>query len=257
MTTDATLYETAGGVARITLNRPENRNALSADLVNGLFAHLEAANRDADVRCIVLTGAGTAFCAGADLKNPPGSPVGDQRPITLPEVIKAILDSPKPVIVAVNGPALAGGMGLVAAADICIAAEDAPMGFTEVRIGVIPAVISVVCIPKLGVHQAMKLMLTGERFAAKDAVGYGLVHRAVPADQLRAAVQEELDKLMLAGPIALRECKRLVRRISSIGLDDGFTEAAPWSVRMFQSEEGQEGMAAFREKRKPKWVTPD
>ena len=130
------------------------------------------------------------------------------------------------------------------------------MSFSEVRIGVIPAVISVVCIPKLGLHNAMKLMLTGERFSGKQAADMGLVHRAVPADQLRAAVQEEIEMLKLGGPNALRECKRLVRRISQIGLDEGFAEAAPWSIRMFQSDEGQEGMAAFREKRKPAWVAP-
>ena len=252
----ATLYEVQDGAAWITLNRVENRNALSADLVNELDAHLAEANRDEAVRCIVLTGAGPAFCAGADLKNPPGSAVGAERPITLPEVIKAMLDSAKPVIVAVNGAAFAGGLGLVAAADICVAVEDAPMSFSEVRIGVIPAVISVVCIPKLGLHNAMKLMLTGERFSGKQAADMGLVHRAVPADQLRAAVQEEIEMLKLGGPNALRECKRLVRRISQIGLDEGFAEAAPWSIRMFQSDEGQEGMAAFREKRKPAWVAP-
>ena len=122
------------------------------------------------------------------------------------------------------------------------------------RIGVIPAVISVVCIPKLGTHNAMKLMLTGERFTGVEAMRMGLVHRAVPAANLRAAVQEEIDMLNLGGPIALRECKRLVRRISELSILDGFDEAGPWSVRMFQSSEGQEGMAAFREKRKPAWV---
>lgn len=250
----ATLYDLDRGAAWITLNRIDNRNALSAELVNELAAHIGAANSDPNVRCIVVTGAGPAFCAGADLKNPPGSAVGDERPITLPEVIKAMLDSPKPVIVAVNGAAFAGGLGLVGAADICIAADDAVMSFSEVRIGVIPAVISVVCIPKLGPHNAMKLMLTGERFSGADAVRLGLAHRAVPLADLRAAVQEEIDMINLGGPVAVRECKRLVRRISAISLDEGFAEAAPWSIRMFQSEEGQEGMAAFREKRKANWI---
>ncbi len=250
----ATLYEIDRGAAWITLNRPDNRNALSADLVGELYDHLAAANEDMAVRCIVVTGAGTAFCAGADLKNPPGSATETGRPVTLPDILKAMLDSAKPVIVAVNGAAFAGGLGLVGAADICIAVEDAPFSFSEVRIGVIPAVISVVCIPKLGTHNAMKLMLTGERFTGVEAMRMGLVHRAVPAANLRAAVQEEIDMLNLGGPIALRECKRLVRRISELSILDGFDEAGPWSVRMFQSSEGQEGMAAFREKRKPAWV---
>ncbi len=251
----ATLYEIDRGAAWITLNRPDNRNALSADLVGELYDHLAAANEDTAVRCIVVTGAGTAFCAGADLKNPPGSPTETGRPVTLPDILKAMLGSAKPVIVAVNGAAFAGGLGLVGSADICIAVEDAPFSFSEVRIGVIPAVISVVCIPKLGTHNAMKLMLTGERFTGAEAMRMGLVHRAVPAADLRAAVQEEIDMLNLGGPIALRECKRLVRRISELSILDGFDEAGPWSVRMFQSPEGQEGMAAFREKRKPAWVS--
>ena len=250
----ATLYEITGGAAWITLNRPENRNALSADLVNELHDHLIAANQDEAVRCIVITGGGTAFCAGADLKNPPGTPGQSGRATSLPEVLKTMLDSAKPVIAAVNGPAFAGGLGLVGAADIVVTVEDAPYSFSEVRIGVIPAVISVVCLPKLGTHHAMKLFLTGERFTGKQAVEFGLAHRAVLADQLRAAVQEEIDMINLGGPIAVAECKRLVRRISALSVESGFDEASPWSVRMFQSPEGQEGMAAFREKRKPAWI---
>ena len=251
---EATLYETKNGAAWITLNRPENRNALSAILVNELYAHLVAANEDSEVRSIVITGTGPAFCAGADLKSPPGQLVDGAQGITYPEVLSAILESPKPVIVAVNGAAFAGGLGLVGAADIVVTVSDVQFSFSEVRIGVIPAVISVVCIPKLGTHHAMKLFLTGERFTGEQAVGMGFAHRAVTAEELTGAVQEEINAINLGGPIAVQECKKLVRRVRELNIADGFDETGEWSKRLFQSEEGAEGMAAFREKRKPNWV---
>jgi methylglutaconyl-CoA hydratase len=251
---EATLYEIKHGAAWITLNRPENRNALPAILVNELYAHLIAANENAKVRSIVITGTGPAFCAGADLKSPPGQLVDGAQGVTYPEVLYAILESPKPVIVAVNGAAFAGGLGLVGAADIVVTVSDVQFSFSEVRIGVIPAVISVVCIPKLGTHHAMKLFLTGERFTGEQAVGMGFAHRAVPAKELTGAVREEIDAINLGGPIAVQECKKLVRRVRELNIADGFNETGDWSKRLFQSEEGAEGMAAFREKRKPNWV---
>ncbi len=254
---EATLYEIKNGAAWITLNRPENRNALSAILVNELCAHLVAANENSEVRSIVITGTGPAFCAGADLKSPPGQIVDGAQGTTYPEVLSAILESPKPVIVAVNGAAFAGGLGLVGAADIVVTVSDVQFSFSEVRIGVIPAVISVVCIPKLGTHHAMKLFLTGERFTGEQAVGMGFAHRAVTAEELTGAVQEEINAINLGGPIAVQECKKLVRRVRELNIADGFNETGEWSKRLFQSEEGAEGMAAFREKRKPNWVNQE
>ncbi len=251
---EATLYEVRDGAAWITLNRPEARNALSAKMVNEIYTHLNTANEDDEVRCIVLTGAGTAFCSGVDLKSPPGELVAGLQAITYPDLLNAILESAKPVISAVNGPAFAGGIGLVAAADISVTTTDAVYSFSEVRIGVIPAVIAVVCVPKLGRHHAMKLFLTGERFTGKDAVSMGLVHRAVASDELLKCVHEEIDMINLGGPLAVREAKRLVRRIDEISTEQGFEETGPWSKRLFESEEGMEGLAAFREKRKPEWV---
>tara|TARA_X000000950_G_scaffold289329_1_gene412005 strand:+ start:11207 stop:11986 length:780 start_codon:yes stop_codon:yes gene_type:complete len=253
--TEATLYEIDQGAAWITLNRPENRNALSAVLVTELYDHLQAANADDAVRCIVITGNGPAFCAGADLKSPPGQlSEGSSRAVPYADVLTAILESPKPVIAAINGAAFAGGLGLVGASDIVIAREDVQFSFSEVRIGVIPAIISVVCLPKLGTHHGMKLFLTGERFSGTQAVAMGFAHRAVAEDQLRAAVQEEVDMINLGGPIAVQECKKLVRRVPELTTAEGFKETAEWSARMFRSAEGAEGMASFREKRKPSWV---
>ena len=240
----------------ITLNRPDSRNALSAALVNELDAHLAAAASNPAVRCVVITGAGSAFCAGADLKSPPGQVVNGRQGVTLADVLARIQDHPKPVIAAVNGAAFAGGLGLVGASDIVVITEDAPCSFSEVRIGVIPAVISVVCLPKLGPAHGMKLLLTGERFDGRRAVELGLAHRAVPADQLHAAVQQEVDALRLAGPTALAECKKLVRRIPTLDRDAALQEATEWSLRMFLSAEAAEGMAAFREKRPPAWALP-
>ena len=253
----ATLYEINDGAAWITLNRPENRNALSAILVNELYAHLINANENSEVRSIVITGTGPAFCAGADLKSPPGQLVDGAQGVTYPEVLNTILESPKPIIAAVNGAAFAGGLGLVGAADIVVTVSDVQFSFSEVRIGVIPAVISVVCIPKLGTHHAMKLFLTGERFTGEQAVSMGFAHKAVKAEELTSMVQEEIDAINLGGPIAVQECKKLVRRVRELNIRDGFNETGEWSKRLFQSEEGAEGMAAFREKRKPNWVNQE
>jgi enoyl-CoA hydratase/carnithine racemase len=256
--TEVTLYAIERGAAWITLNRPKSRNALSQALLDELAGHLAAAEADPTVRCIVLTGAGAAFCGGGDLKS---AEIGQDRAgASLADIIKAMVTSTKPVIAAVNGAAFAGGLGLVGAADIVIAATEAQFSFSEVRIGVVPAVIAVVCVPKLGAHQAMRLFLTGERFDGARAVTLGLAHRAVPAEALRAAVFEEIAGIALGGPQALRECKRLVRRAAEPpglngSLDAALDEMQAWSRRVFASAEAAEGIAAFREKRKPAWAT--
>lgn len=249
-----TLYEVRNGAAWITLNRPEARNALSAELITELYDHLIEAKDDKGVRCIVLTGAGKGFCSGADLKNPPGRATPDGRVVPYPDVLAAIWEGDKPVIAAVNGAAFAGGLGLVGASDIVITSDEAVFSFSEVRIGVIPAVISVVCLRKLGPHHGMRLFVTGDRFDGKQAVQYGLAHRAVPPDQLMAAVQQEIDAINLGGPIAVAESKKLVRAVLERSLREGFELTQEWSLRMFKSGEAAEGMAAFREKRKPRWV---
>ncbi|MEM7253702.1 MAG: enoyl-CoA hydratase-related protein [Pseudomonadota bacterium] len=257
MSEQNTIYEVRDGAGWIHLNRPEQRNALSAGLVSELYEHLVAANADDAVRCIVITGNGTAFCAGADLKNPPGSPTAGKRTVDFPTVLSEIWNGPKPVIAAVNGAAFAGGLGLVGAADIVIAAREATMSFSEVRIGVIPAVIAVVCLRKIGPHHGMRLFVTGERFDGARAVELGLAHKAVAGSELQAAVQEEIDAINLGGPIAVQACKKLVRALPDGDLPADFTLAQEWSLRMFKSDEGQEGMAAFREKRRPSWVSSD
>ncbi len=251
---EQTLYEVKGGAAWITLNRPEVRNAISGTLVLEVYDHLQAAQEDPDVRCIVITGAGKGFCAGADLKNPPGKASADGRVVPYPELLTAIWESEKPVLAMINGAAFAGGLGMVGAADIVITSEDAMFSFSEVKIGVIPAIIAVVCLRKLGQHHGMRLIVTGKRFGGKEAVDLGLAHVAVPYDQLRETVEAEIAAICEGGPNAVVECKKLVRQVSEMPMQEGFELTQEWSRRMFQTEEAAEGMAAFREKRKPSWV---
>jgi len=249
-----TRYEVRERAAWITLDSPANRNALSAPLVSELGAHLRAAVADDRVRAIVLTGTGPAFCAGADLKNRGDAvaPGGGANPFV--EILRLMWDGPKPVVVAVNGHAFGGGVGLVAAADIAIAVEGATFSFSEVRVGVIPAMISVVVLPKIGANAAMRLFLTGTRFDAREAAGYGLVHYVVPADGLAAAAEEQVRTLALGGPIAVAEAKRLIRTVSRLPMDEAFAYAEAKIAALFASEEAAEGMMAFAQKRKPRWA---
>jgi methylglutaconyl-CoA hydratase len=249
-----TLFERRGDAAWITLNQPERRNALSDGLVGELLACLRAAMADPPVRMVVLTGAGPAFCAGADLRSG-GAGSASARDNPFVQVLKTIWEGPKPVLARVNGHAFGGGVGLVAACDLTVAADSAEFAFSEVRVGVIPAMISVVCIPKLGIRNAMWLFLTGERISAARAVEVGLVHRAVPAAQLDAAVEEVIGLVRLGGPNAIREAKRLVRDVPTLPMDEAFERTAAKVAELFASEEAAEGMRAFLERRRPRWVT--
>lgn len=249
-----TKYEVRKRAAWITLNAPERRNALSAAMVRELAGHLRAANEDPQVRAIVLTGAGTAFCAGADLSGGGPADAGESPTRQFVEVLRLIRDGAKPVVCAANGLAFGGGVGLVAAADIAIGAREAKFSFSEVRIGVIPAMISVVVLPKLGESNTMRLFLTAERFTAEQAVGYGLLHRAVGAEELEAAVQSEIDAIALGGPLAIGEAKRLVRHVARLPEAEAFAYAEAKIAELFSSAEALEGMSAFVGKRKPSWA---
>jgi methylglutaconyl-CoA hydratase len=250
------LLSVDAGVATITLNRPQNRNALSSELVAALSELITVASNDDQVHLIVLTGSGSVFCAGADLKERRAVSVGgSDSPPPFVTVFEQIQQSPKVVLAKLNGSALAGGLGLVCACDLSIAPESAKFGFTEVRIGVAPAIISVVCLPRMTVSDAAELMLTGERFDAQRAAAAGLITRAVPDSDLDAAVDEMLAKLRLGGPKALAATKDLLRRVPQMSdRSKAFAEMAKLSGALFASEEGIEGMTAFAEKRAPRWV---
>ena len=251
---EASEYEIRNRAAWIRMNRPENRNALSAELLGELSRRLRTAMDDPGVRVVVLTGSGRAFCAGADLKSRGVGVAGGTAENDFVEILEQMREGPKPVICAVNGHAFGGGIGLVAAADIAIAVRGAKFAFSEVRIGVIPAIISVVVLPKLGEHHAMRLFLTGERFSAVEALGYGLVHRVVEDCDLESAVRAEIDAIAKGAPSAVAAAKRLVREIPRLAPDDAYAAATEKIAKLFASAEAAEGLAAFVQKRPPSWI---
>lgn len=235
--------DVAGPVATLTLDSPANRNALSVQLMGELTVALSAAIAAESVRVIVLSHTGRVFCSGMDLRG-----AGGEVPVSaLPDLLQAILDSPKPVIARVGGPARAGGIGLLAACDIAVSHVEATFAFTEVRLGLIPAVISAVVLPLLSRTAARELFLTGEVFDGSRAAEIGLVTSAV--SDVDGAVARYAELLVRGGPTALAETKRLLRG------DFSTAELTEMSARLFASAEGQEGMAAFREKRSPYWIS--
>jgi methylglutaconyl-CoA hydratase len=248
---DAVRYETSGGVATLTMDQPESRNALTPSLLNGLGDGLQAAQNDPAVRVVVLTNNGPAFCAGADLS---GRSRQEQPRYGVAEVLGGILDCPKPVVGRIAGHCLGGGVGLAAACDIAIADNTVQFGFTEVRLGVAPAIISVVCLPKLNRRDALALFLTGERIGAAHAARVGLIYDAVPPTGLDSAIAELLAKLRAGGPAALAAAKRMIFQVPAMDRATAFNEMTKLSQALFASEEAAEGMAAFREKRHPSWV---
>lgn len=246
---------TARGVATLTLDSPHNRNALSSVLIAQLLAAIEAAVDDPAVRVIVLSHTGPVFCSGADLKETAAAFSSGQVPAgRLGEVLAAVRESPKPVLARVAGPARAGGLGLIAAADLAVCAEESTFAFSEVRIGVIPAVISAVVLPRLTSRAADELYLTGEVFDGRRAAEIGLVTRAVPAADLDATVERYTSALVRGAPGALAGAKELLRRTPAATLSEDLATLTDLSVRYFRSPEGVEGITAFREKRDPTWL---
>ena len=250
----AAIYSVASGVATITLNRPDYRNALSVEIVNAIGDHFEAALADPEVRAVLFTHVGNTFCAGADLRAArPGVPQPTLRH-NFVEILEKIMTCDKPVVGRLAGHVTAGGVGLAAAMDISIAADDAIIGFTEVRIGVAPAVISVVCLPKLRRADASELFLEGERVPAPRAAAAGLINRAVPREHLDDEVATTLRRLVRGGPNALAHTKQLVTTVPQMQRSQAWEWTAELSQRLFQSDEAAEGIAAFRERRDANWV---
>ena len=251
-------YGVAAGVATITLDSEHNRNALSVQLMGELLAGLRRAVADDAVRVVVLSHSGRVFCSGADLKATQAASGASDLPVAgLPEILREVWASPKPVVARVAGPARAGGLGLIGAADIAVTTEDATFAFTEVRIGVIPAVISATVLPRLSPRAAAELYLTGEVFDGRRAAEVGLVTAAVPAGELDAAVGRYVAALVRGAPGALAGAKELLRRPVSPSIAADLDELAKLSVTYFTSDEGREGVAAFREKRDPSWIPRD
>lgn len=245
--------ELVDGTLTITLDSPHNANALSTTLLSQLHAALTQAVADSTVRVVILTGAGKVFCAGADLKEAKTNPTA-AAPL-MSGVVQGLWDSPKPVIARVNGPARAGGMGLIAACDIAIAAEHASFAFSEVRIGVVPAVISVPCLRRMPSRAAAEFFLTGEVFHATRAVEIGLLTSSVPAENLDEEVSRYVDMLRRGAPNALAATKGVLRDGVTASFADGLAQMSELSATFFASDEAREGMAAFAAKRDPAWVT--
>lgn len=247
----ATRYEAAAGIATITLDQPERRNALGTELLDSLGDHLGQALADADVRVVVLTNTGPAFCAGADLKRGAGDPAPRYG---LVEILETILDSPKPVVGRIAGDCLGGGVGLAAACDLSVAADTVRFGFTEVRLGVAPAIISVVCLPKMRRGDALELFLSGERIPAARAAEVGLISRSVAATDLDATVANLTGKITAGGPNALAACKRLIAEVPGLDRHSAFAMTDALSRELFASDEAAAGIAAFRGKTAAPWV---
>jgi len=254
---EAVKVTTAGGVMTATLADVENRNALGAALVQGLYDALAAANADPAVRALVVTNEGNTFCAGANLKQQSGASPGDKPAVGFEELLHAIQTSPTPVIGRIAGHVVGGGNGLAAALDISIAADDAKFGFSEVRLGVAPAIISVVCLPKMRSGEAMEAFLRGNRFPAARAAELGLINRAVPREQLDAAVGEVLGDLRKGGPNALGQAKRLVYEVPGMEPKQAFQWAARLSAELFRGAEAAAGMKAFLTRSKPPWAADE
>jgi enoyl-CoA hydratase len=242
-------YACERGIATLTLDSPHNRNALSARLVGELYEQLERAARDPQVRAVLLTHTGNTFCAGADLREGSGSP-GD-----LAAVLRTIVELPKPVVARVEGHVRAGGTGLLGACDISVAGPGSTFAFTEARIGVAPAVISMPLLPRLDARAASRYYLTGERFDAAEAARIGLVTLAGDdGDDLDGLLESVLDGLRRGSPQGLAESKRLVTAEVLRVFDRDTDSLAELSARLFASEEAREGMTAFLERREPAWV---
>ncbi len=248
------------GVSTVTLNRPEVRNAFNEEVIAELTAVFLELGRRAEVRCIVLAASGTAFCAGADL-NWMKRMAGYSRDENLDDasalarMLEVIYQCPKPTIAKVQGDVYAGGLGLVTACDIAIAADTAHYCVSEVRIGLIPATISPYLIRAIGARAAHRWFLTAERFGAAQATACGLVHEAVPAGDLDARVAALAHTLVQAGPEAITACKKLLHDVAGQEMSDSLLQDTAERIADIRvTPEGREGIGAFLDKRKPNWL---
>lgn len=252
-------YEVENRAARVTLARPDVRNAFDERVIAELTDVFTKTADERKARVLVLTGEGTAFCAGADLKW-----MGKMRDYSFEEniedanalarMLRILYEHPLPTIAAVNGAAIGGGNGLVAACDIAVASERAVFSLSEVKIGLVPACIGPYVIERIGIRAARELFLTGERIDAARAKREGLVNDVVSAERLMSRVGEYVAMLESSGPEALRVSKELVREVPRMSLDDAGPFTAEMIARLRVSDEAQEGMSAFFEKRKPRWT---
>lgn len=247
-----------GPVLHVRLNRPEVRNAFNGELIDDIHKAFQHIDLDNEVRVVVMSGQGKSFSAGADLawmkdQAELDEAENEESAAHMAGAFLRIARCVKPVIAKIHGHALGGGSGLTASADIAICAEDTMFGLTEAKLGIVPAVISPFVMQKIGPGRARTLFLTAERFDGREAERIGLVHRAVPADQLDAAVQATIDQLLTSGPAAVASAKELIKTVAPLGLEEAIPVTSKWIAQLRTTPEAIEGMSAFLEKRKPEW----
>jgi len=251
-----TLHE-SDGIALLTLNRPDKRNAISYELIDDLQHALDAV-RNSQSQILILTGAGKAFCSGMDLDNlkslvgrTPEQNLEDSR--TMARLFRSIYDFPKPTIAAVNGPAIAGGTGIATICDFTLATPEAKFGYTEVRIGFVPAIVSNFLLRQVGEKHARDLLLTGRIFAADEALRLGLINEIVEPDRLLLRAYELAHGLMENSPASLRATKELLSQTVNEELDRSIEASIEENARIRETHDFREGITAFLEKRKPHW----
>ena len=252
-----------GAVLRLRLDRPSLHNAFDATLIAALTQALEEAGREDSLRVVVVEGSGASFSAGADLNWMRGMASASEAEnrvdaLALARLMRTLDELPKPTIARVHGAAFGGGVGLVACCDIAIGVPEAKFGLTESKLGLLPAVISPYVITAIGARQARRWFATAEIFDAATALQIGLLHQVVPAGQLDAAVQRQIELLLKAGPVATATAKSLVRQVEASSDRDALdTGNAELIARLRVSAEGQEGLSAFLDKRPPNWITKE
>lgn len=249
MTDELVHYDLAEGVATITLDSPKNRNALSRRLLTQLFDALDRSEHDSEAMVVVIRSADRVFCSGADLSEAADGGM-DEGTRALVALQRRIVTHPCPVVTRLAGPVRAGGLGIVAASDVVLCSEDVTFAFTESRLALAPAVISLTVLPRLTSRAAAETFLTGRTFEATEAAAMGLVTRAVPVDQLDDAVAEVCAELLKAHPQGLRETKALLSQGLVQNIDDHADEMAALSARLFGSDEAREAMNAFLTRKK-------
>ncbi len=247
-----------GAVLHVRLDRPEVRNAFNGAVVDELSRVFEVVNADDEVHVVVLSGNGKSFSAGADLgwmKEQADLPESENAAsgAAMAGMFLKIARCSKPVVGRIHGHALGGGSGLTAAVDVAIASDETLFGLTEVKLGIVPAVISPFVMQKIGAGRARTLFLTGERFDGREAERVGLVHRSVPRHQLDAEVARVVKELLGSGPKAVGSAKELIRAVSDLSLEDAIPVTSKWIAELRSTPEACEGMSAFLSKRKPNW----
>jgi enoyl-CoA hydratase/carnithine racemase len=249
------LYEVRGAVARVTLNRPEKRNPLGASTIGELIAALESARADDAVRAIVITGAGKVFSAGGDL-SAMGSPSGGGTRIagTLPELFLLMTKVGKPIVAMVNGHAMAGGLGLVAACDLAIASDEAEFATPEINVGLWPMMIMALIFRSVGRKRGLELVMTGDRIKADEAVRVGLVNRAVPRDRLEDEVAALCAKLTAKSPKVMALGLAGFHATADEPLEPALGELQRRFLEVLATDDAREGLTAFLEKRAPVWT---